>query len=418
MNIGLAKLLGVLEKGFAVLALLLFTGALVPLLRQQGGFSLDVSEGDPIMQALVFGVYAITLPLIVTRWKKAVRVVTREKLLIILVGLVVLSVLWSAAPQVTLRRSVALILTTSFGLYLAIRYSLREQLRLLAWMLTVAVLLSLLFALALPSYGIHQTGPHAGAWRGIYIHKNALGRSLGLGVLVFSLLTLSSRYRWVTCTILFLSVSLLLLSRSATPLLSSIAILSLLPLYSTFQWRYTLAIPFFNFAVIVGGSIAIWIFSNLETVLGFFGRDPTLTGRTELWVVLFEMIQKRPVLGYGYSGFWLGWQGESAYVWAVIPWQPTYAHNGFLELGLDLGLLGISLFVIGFLISFLRAVKWVHANKNTEGLFPLAYLTFTLQSNIGDSIILKQNNIFWILYVATTLSMVIHGDQSSKIKPH
>ncbi|NJR74102.1 MAG: hypothetical protein HC773_11475 [Scytonema sp. CRU_2_7] len=51
----------IFEKGFVVLALLLFTDAFISLLRRQGGFVLDSTEGDPVMQVSLFGVYIVTL---------------------------------------------------------------------------------------------------------------------------------------------------------------------------------------------------------------------------------------------------------------------------------------------------------------------------------------------------------------------
>ena len=56
----------------------------------------------------------------------------------------------------------------------------------------------------------------------------------------------------------------------------------------------------------------------------------TLTGRTELWATVIEMIREHPWFGYGYSGFWLGWDGESAgcrYIYAVIYDQAFNRNN-------------------------------------------------------------------------------------------
>lgn len=405
----------IFEKIFVVLALLLFTDAFISLLRRQGGFVLDSTEGDPVMQIFLFGVYIVTLFLILLRWKKTVQVVLAEPLLMVLVTIAVVSVLWSFAPMVTLRRSVALVGTTFFGVYLATRYTLKEQLQLLAWTFGIAALLSFLFALALPQLGIHQEGGHMGAWRGIYVHKNALGRAMGLSIVLFSLLVLyESKHRWLAWVGLILSVSLMMLSTSATPLLSALTVLALLPLYSIWRWRNPLFVPFFIMAVTLGSVTALWALSQAQAILGAAGRDFTFTGRTELWAMLLLWMQKHPWLGYGYSAFWLGWKGESGRLWSLLIWEPTYAHNGYLQLGLDLGLLGISVFVLGFLIYFGRALTWARANQSVEGMFPLAYLTFLLPYNVTDSIILQQNNIFWVLYVSIVLSMVVQPDMQAK----
>ncbi|MFE1744021.1 O-antigen ligase family protein [Coleofasciculus sp. H7-2] len=402
------------EEVFVVISLLLFTDALISLVREELGFKLDASSGDGIMQVLLFGIYGITFFFI--RWQKVVWAVTKEKLAFVLVTFALSSVVWSVAPPVTLRRSIALVGTTIFGTYLATRYSLKDQLRLLAWALGIACLLSLVFAVALPKYGVHQIGTHVGAWRGIYTHKNAMGRALSLSFMVFLLLALEGgRHRLVKWASLGLTVALIRMSTSATPLLSSLTLVSFLPLYWVLQLRHPLSAPLFAMGVMAGTTITTWFFGNVEAILGAAGRDLTFSGRTELWSVLLDMINKHPWLGYGYSAFWLGEKGESGKVWNIIGWQPTYAHNGYLQLGLDLGWGGIWIFALGFFINLMRALTRAHTNKTASGLLPLTYLTLMLPYNISDSVILQQNNIFWVLYVAMSLSLVVQHQESPQM---
>ena len=115
-------------------------------------------------------------------------------------------------------------------------------------------------------------------------------------------------------------------------------------------------------------------------------------------------------MGYGYGGFWLGWAGESAQVWLLRGADKAWhAHNGLLNIWLDLGLLGVSVFVLGFLLAFRRAVAWARLTKTAEGLLPLVFLTFILLYNTTESGILSYNNITWILYVTMVLSMPVRG---------
>lgn len=398
------------ERGFAVLAIFLFSGALVPLLRLGPG--VQVVEGDPVLLTMWFVLYGITAFLILARWRLFVYVATRDKLLLLLVGVALLSILWSFAPQYTLRREVALIGTTLFGAYLATRYSLDELLRLLAWALGIAALLSLIFALMLPYYGMWIGPEGTESWQGVFVGgKNVLGRTMALSASVFVLLALSTRkHRLVLWSGLLLSAGLLWMSESATPLIALCTILLLLPLYQALRSRYTLSVSLFILAVVAGGIAVTWLVANAENVLLALGKDPTLTGRKEIWPAVIEMIRQHPWLGYGYGAFWGGgWSGESAHVslWVTrFPNDPAivHAHNGFLDLLLDLGLLGLATFALGFSLATLRAVYWVRATRTTAGLWPLVYLTFILLYNFTESSILAHNNVFWILYV--TISML------------
>ncbi len=405
LSIRSAGVLDILEKGFTILALFLYAGSLLPLASGTAEGAYDPTRGSPVSQAIFLTLYVLTFCLIFTRRKQLVRVLLRDKFLLLLVGLALVSVLWATAPEVTLRRSVALMGTTLFGVYLAVRYDLKEQLRLLAWALGIGALLSLLFALALPTYGV-MTDLTATGWRGVYGHKNALGALMVLSALVFVLLNVSGRrYRWLCLAGFGFSVGLLLLSNSKTSLVAFITLLSLLPFYRALRWRYTLAVPVFIAAVLVGGGVATLILSNTEAVFDALGRDATLTDRTEIWSAVIHMIREQPWLGYGYGGFWLGWDGASAYVLLTVYFDPLTAHNGVLDLWLDLGLLGVVVFTLGFVMAYLRAITWVRAIGSVVGLWPLAYLTLVLLQNLTESVILTQNDIFWVLYVAVVLSM-------------
>ncbi len=402
-----------LEKGFVVLALLLYAGAVVPLLHQSGPTRAEGAEDDLLMQGALLCVYGISFCLVAVRWRRFVYVAAGDKLLLSLVGIALISFVWSAAPGVTLQRGVALLGTTLFGAYLATRYTLREQLRLLARALGMAAVLSIAFALALPSYGI--SGVEAAgyipdpatveAWRGAFVTKNVLGRLMVLGVVVFLLLILTRKRLAFAWGGLGLCSGVLLFTNSATALVILLTMLAVLPLYAVLRRRRTLAIPIFVLAVIVGAGIAIWLLSNAESVLDVLGRDVTFTGRTELWEASVHMIQQRALLGYGYGGFWLGWEGKSAYVWLLTQIETPHAHNGFLDLWLDLGLLGSTIFVLGFVATFFRSLKLIRTYRGSEALWPLLYLTFIPLYNLTESALLTRNSIFWVLYVAVVLSV-------------
>ena len=394
------------EKAFAVLVLLLFSGALIPLMYQEGGTvtTPDAGEGDPRAQAIWSVIYVVTFLLLAVRWKYVVHVATRDKVLWVLLGIALTSVLWSDAPEITLRRSVALIGTTAFGVYLASRYKVSDQQRLLTWALAIAAVLSLLVAVALPSYGV-SNDIYAQGWKGVYSHKNQLGSIMALSTLVFLFRALTSRKRrWAALAGLILSFGLVILSNSKTALVVCLVALALLPVYRALRWPITLAVPVLTGAWLLAGGVVVWGLNNAEAILGALGRDPTLTGRTELWSLVTTMVLRRPWLGYGYNGFWEG--NEGSYFWISLGgFQPTSAHNGFLDLWLQLGLLGVTAFVLSYLLAFLRAAAWARVEKTTESLWPLMFLTFMLLYSMTESSIMNRNDIYWALYAATVLSL-------------
>jgi O-antigen ligase len=342
--------------------------------------------------------------------------IRKDRVIGVLMGMVFVSLLWSVAPTSTLIRAFALVGTTLFGIYLATRYSMRQQLQMLAWMFCIAIVLSLLFGVILRNYGVHTSGDLAGNWRGIYVHKNVLGAVMSLSAIVFFLLAIGiKRNRWLLWCGFSFSIILLLLSTSKTSLLKVVQLLALILVCRPLRWRYEMMIPGIIALITIGGSLYVWFTTNAETVLGSIGKDATLTGRTDLWPFVWDLIEKRPWLGYGYSGLWLNWDSETAYVWRAIGWIAPNSHNGFLDLLLQFGILGLSIFLLGFCANLVRALAWVRLSRTPEGFWPMVYMVYTVLSNLTETSVLQQNDLFWVLFVAVTLSIIRSPEQETKV---
>jgi exopolysaccharide production protein ExoQ len=115
---------------------------------------------------------------------------------------------------------------------------------------------------------------------------------------------------------------------------------------------------FFGTYLIVG-IVLLWLVDNLtglrEAIILGFGRDVTLTSRTDLWKQLLEMVSN-PWFGGGYEGFWLGERLEKfrrEYWWMGTSGM---AHNGYIQIYLDLGIIGVCLLGM-FIFSAFSSIK-------------------------------------------------------------
>ncbi len=395
-----------MESIFVVISLLLFSGAFIYLLRKQSGHVSSQSAGDPLVRVIFFCIYVITFCLVLRRWKHFFWAATRDKFLLLLLAIALVSVLWSDMPSLTMRRAVALLGTTMFGMYFATTFTIHEQLKLLTWSAAIITVSSLIFALFLPSYGI-MSGSRSGNWRGIMGHKNDLGRDMALAAMLFWLMSsqLSER-RWLMRGCFALAVVEIFFSRSMNGRLTFIVLWLLLPLYKTLRWPFRLASMVHSGVLLLGSLTSVWLLINLETAISDLGRDASFGARLSAWPGILEMIGRRFWLGHGYSGFWGGADSAAGQLRSTITWQGiTHAHNGFLDLGLDLGLLGVSVFTIGFLIAFVKAVKLSRSEGSAEKFWPLTLLTFVLVVNQVSSLILETNNVYWLLYVSVIVSL-------------
>ncbi len=406
------KHLKLAEYVFTVVSLLLYSGGPLTVIFSGGANegeeeSESTGGGDnSLILILFFFNYIITFALLVLRWQKAVYVLDKNKWITALVGLAAVSIFWSAIPSKTISRGIAIIGTTLFGLYLASRYSMKQQLKLFAYMYWLAIILSFIFIGALPKYGV-MGGIHEGKWRGIYNHKNTLGKIICPGIVIFLLLAIDSRKnRWFLWLGFLLSLILLLRSTSTGSLLNCVIILAAFLSYRVFRWRDDWMIPGVISVVTIGGSLYLFLSTNSELFLTTLGKDTTLTGRGDMWPYIFEMIWKNPLLGYGYGAFWYGPDTPSFYIWQVTGWTPPNSHNGFLDLWLHLGLLGLCLFIFEFLVITLpKAFLWVRLSKTSEGFWPILYMTYLLLANLSESTLMIQNDLFWVFYVAIAFSV-------------
>ncbi len=111
------------------------------------------------------------------------------------------------------------------------------------------------------------------------------------------------------------------------------------------------------------------------------GRDPTFTERTEIWQLVLSM-HTNPIIGTGYESFWLG--SRLATVWASHVGSIAEAHDGYLEVYLNLGVIGLT-FLVGFLISsYLKICKLLKPFTPLAS-FALAIWTVTLFYNVTEA---------------------------------
>ncbi len=389
------KFLTIAENFFVVLSLTFFTGGLTVLVPYS-------------MLTLIRYFIWVTVGIVICiQWKKSLFLVSRNILLCILTLIILLSFIWSLSPVFTLKDLREVLQMTMFALYFAMRFNFKEQVKLIAWTFTIGILLSLFFALVIPSTGIHGAD-HPGAWKGIYDYKNTFGSMMVLSSLAFFLLPAEKPtyhlYKW---TGFGASLVMMVLSTSKSSLVISLFLIFMVWAYRNFQWQGKLSIVYVNIAVLIIGCLATVGLTEWVSIVTGLGKDPTLTGRTIIWDVALTKLQESPLLGFGRGAFWApGSKYAIAAGRAVaVGFIPPHAHNGFIDLALDVGLIGLLLFLINFALTYFRALNKAYAAKNPEDAWPLAFLMFLAMNNMTESYLLRLSNIYWVLYITIALSL-------------
>jgi exopolysaccharide production protein ExoQ len=398
------KHLILMEKLFTVIALIIYTGAILSLVVSGGIQENEAIEYDSsIIRFIYFLIYIATFFLLVLRWRKSMYFLNKFRWVFPLLIFAVCSLFWSFDQATTLKDTFTLIGSSSFGLYLASRYTLKEQLHLLAWTFAINIILSIVFVIVLPKYGT-MGGIHQGKWRGVFLHKNGLGSVMMYSSMVFLILSYQSKkYKLLLYTGLSVSILLMLISSSSSATINLIILMFACFIFQIVRLPYLVMMPISIMVMIAGGLLYFVLMDNASYIFESIGKDSTLTGRTQLWPLVIDMIWKHPWIGYGYGGFWKGLDGESAYVLRGAGWLFNHPHNGYLALWLDLGFLGMGLFLIAYLRSFSQALYWVRISKIALDIFPLISIIYVAIASLTESSLLQSNSLAWILYISSSI---------------
>ncbi len=146
------------------------------------------------------------------------------------------------------------------------------------------------------------------------------------------------------------------------------------------------------------------------------GRSSSLTGRVKIWTLAISCVAVKPLLGYGYNAFW-NVSPESLRIDAVMNWNVSHAHNAYLELALELGLLGVALYAATYLLGLYRASEYIRVERGNSAKWPLAYLSFVLMYSFTESTVLAPNTIYWMLFVAAQCSVVMIEEEEEEEEP-
>lgn len=392
-----------LERGVLVVTILAIAGGLAAFLpngqvlgRPQTEVMQIVEAGDSAKQLLLGVVYLLNLVLLfryVRPW--AWRFLGLPLLLLVVWAFV--STAWSVIPDGTIRRASALAGTVMVGLYLGLRYDERRLTQALATAAALSAGGSVVWA-ALSPPGAFDADGHL---RGVFYHKNAFGLFLALTILtvLFRIIVLKRDWR-PNAVLLAALFGCLGLSHSATPIVATCAALVFLGVAAGLQRSRGLLLPIVIATTCLATIGLLLSLTGLADVVSeVLGRDPTFSGRTAIWDFVIPMIGKRPWFGYGYGIFWLGEDSPASLFWYWTKQFELHSHDGYLQLLLDEGVVGLGLFLASLFSLVRRSVGLNGAGEAVLPLWIAAFAGFFLVCNITDTELWVPNSLLSTLYV-------------------
>lgn len=363
------------------------------------------------------------------------------KALLAFTAFALLSVAWSAYPGASLFTLTGMLLCTLVGVFLALCFDWAEVVRLVANALKWVLALSILFELwvsvvvrdrVLPFWVEYGDGepPLLAYWsrnllfeggkiQGILGNSNLLGILALFGVIVFAV-------QWAAGTVrrgpaiawLALAAGEFLLTRSSTMIIA--AVVAAVVLAGALLVRNAPS-PARRTPVYLGGlglllAAAAAVALLNQQLLTVLGKSDDLTGRLEIWQTVIDTASQRPWFGWGYASPWIPWVEPFEDLVVRRGVLQLHAHNAWLDVWLQLGVVGVVLFTAVLVSTLWRS--WFAAVDRPRfdlrddreytvlSLVPVLILVVLLVQSVAESRILIESG--WVLLVLLCLKTKQH----------
>jgi O-antigen ligase len=391
---------------WAITILLIFwmivtSGAIFPLLALGDGAELTAATRSRLRLLLLPGLVLAPL-FVLMRFRAITRLLLRNMSLVVMVLWSAISFTWSIAPGLTGRRVLGLTISMVIASYLAIDRDIGKLLRLLSWCFLILLVANAVFVVGFRDLAVMPDGRGV---RGAFLHKNLLGETAVVGQIVFYAAFRSGAVnRWLCLVGMLLALGLLVIAGAASSIVVAAVIVALQAYFLTDVLPVRQRAVLFTFGLAAAFIAGGLIFANADVLLGALGRDATLTGRTYIWGYVLTAIAERPWLGHGYAAFFEA-EAIAQYINDAFQWSLPTAHNGYLEMVLGLGWIGLVMLITYFAVMVFRLiVSWQSLPKGVTMLVaPL--LVYYLLLNITETTFLAPSGLGWFVMMVASFHL-------------
>lgn len=328
--------------------------------------------------------------------------------------LAVASVFWSNSPVTSLKAGLILLFYNLFSVYIVNKFT---------WASIAACLRLIFFIVGTSSFFIFSgyvtnDGGDGGGLAGILASKNSLGYLMSLAVVVYFIEAYRTKKGRLFNTAMALFSGLVMLSAKsggAMALLFGLVVLTAAALLmEKLNVRY---IPLVSVLLAIGFVAAcIFVWSSTPLILNALGEDTGLTGRDKIWGAAWTAIRENFWLGLGPYSFWQPWKDNAdnpSLVYLIDQGMTLFiaphAHQGFLDVMVDLGFLGLMAFAGSLVIAVNQARSFFLRTRRLESFLPLLLIAYVFIQNISESRLLKPNFV-WLTYTVSVVALSCQGN--------
>lgn len=307
-----------------------------------------------------------------------------------------LSLTWSIAPAIALRR---LLLTSLvvWSVFLFVRnagYALTATV--LRWALVVTLIANYIVVFVDPSIGIQQNTSalrfeQGNFWCGLMVHKNFAGAACALTVLLF---IFDAKRIPIVLRLAIITAAVFFLIHSQSKTSAGVGVIAIIAgfAYSQFGTRYrVITIGLLTF----GSAVVLTVSPLLKNLAVTRLSDPAaLTGRGNIWNTVLHYASDEPLTGAGFGSFWnIGPDSPVYHYGTGFVTEITSGHNGYIDLVLGVGIPGLTLAVIALIVVPLVRLLTVSNIQPERGALVVALLLFCVGHNATESSLLERDQL-------------------------
>jgi exopolysaccharide production protein ExoQ len=327
--------------------------------------------------------------------------------LIVFMAWCAVSIIWSNYQWATLAAIIYQLVFAFLGIYLAlvrdaiqIVRTIGDVLRfLLGLSLAVEILSGLLIDMPIRFLGVQGNLAQGGPISGIFGTRNELGL-MALVALVTYLIELRTRSIRPGLAAYSIALSAVCLLFSRSPVIGVVLVIVLLATAALFGLRRVPAArrPFvqIGLGVVALAGIVVAVFERAP-IINFLNAQKVLDARYDLWIQVWHLIPTAPLQGWGWIGFWREGIPPFSIINQLVGTPHQNALNAYLDLYLQVGLIGLLLFVALAALAISRS--WVLASnkRSTIYVWPPLVLIVLLSTSLAESAVLYESG--WLLLV-------------------
>lgn len=375
----------------------------------------DYLGGNPLDRNIYLGLTIIGIFILSRRKINWLQLIKNNYWIFILIFYMAFSILWSDFKEVAFKRWIKAVGSLIMVLIVLTESNPMEAIsRLLRRCFFIHLPLSVMFIKYYRTIGVAWDYLGHEMWIGVTTHKNVLGEVTMISGNFFIWRILKSKVNMKTAIdLLFLMITIWLLfgSNSSTAITVFIIGLFILLLFYFMRTkikniRRNMIISIFFIAILyIILHVGVELYSQ-QPIFVFatelLGRDSTLTGRTDLWKDILSIASQNPILGVGYGSFWVG--NLSNNLWEKHIWQPIAGHNGYIDVYVELGLVGIFLLIFVIIFAYRDILNTFEYNVE-YGLIRLTFMTMIVMHNFTESSYTIGSHHLWFIFLLITLSI-------------